>query len=179
MDRQQNKSSCGRKGKCSVKILGIAIAAVIIAAVFAFAAKGGRQRTVGADISTSDVTEFYCTTAASTNPAFWQQYRFYMEGEQWWFFHETRQGSHWPLTEADTVISCGAKELSQQEYEQFTACISGGRVTKREESTDSGSKGPWLYLYWKGDKGKYQQFSFAEYSAQTAFEDLCEKLKAE
>ena len=175
MWHSRNKNSEKRERKGYMKILAIAVAVLIIAA---FAARG-RQRTVGTDILLSDVTEFYYTTAASTNPASRQQYRFYMEGEQWWFFHETRQGSHWPLTEADTVISCGAKELSQQEYEQFTACISGGRVTKREENADSGGKGPWLYIYWKGDKGKYQQFSFAEYSAQTAFEDLCEKLKAE
>ena len=179
MWHSRNKNSEKREGKGYMKILAVAVVVLVVAAVVAVLAAKDRQRTVGTDIPAAEITEFYCTTATSTNPAYWRQYRFYMEGEQWWFFHETRHGNHWPLTEADTVISCGAKELSQQEYEQFTACISGGRVTKREESTDSGSKGPWLYLYWKGDKGKYQQFSFAEYSAQTAFEDLCEKLKAE
>ncbi|MBR5306380.1 MAG: hypothetical protein IKU47_05600 [Oscillospiraceae bacterium] len=161
-----------------MKILGIVVAAVIVAAVFAFGAKGGRQRTVGTDILLSEVTEFYYTTAASANPASRQQYRFYMEGEQWWFSHEARQGSHWPLTEKD-ITACGAKQLSQQEYEQFTACISGGKVTKRTENADSGGRGPWLYLYWKGDKGKYQQFSFADYAAQTAFEQFCAALAAQ
>lgn len=157
-----------------MKILAVAVAVLIIAV---FAAKG-RQRTVGTDILLSDVTEFYYTTAASTNPASRQQYRFYMEGEQWWFYHESREGSHWPLTEKD-ITACGAKQLSQQEYEQFTACISGGSVIKRTENADSGSRGPWLYLYWKGDKGKYQQFSFADYAAQTAFEQFCAELAAQ
>lgn len=174
MWRSRNKNSEKREGKGYMKILAVAVAVLIIAV---FAAKG-RQRTVGTDILLSDVTEFYYTTAASTNPASRQQYRFYMEGEQWWFFHETRQGSQWPLTEKD-VTACGAKQLSQQEYEQFTACISGGSVIKRTENADSGSRGPWLYLYWKGDKGKYQQFSFADYAAQTAFEQFCAELAAQ
>lgn len=174
MWHSRNKNSEKREGKGYMKILAVAVAVLIIAV---FAAKG-RQRTVGTDILLSDVTEFYYTTAASTNPASRQQYRFYMEGEQWWFFHETRQGSQWPLTEKD-VTACGAKQLSQQEYEQFTACISGGSVIKRTENADSGSRGPWLYLYWKGDKGKYQQFSFADYAAQTAFEQFCAELAAQ
>ena len=180
MSVNQERNSIDRKGRCSVKMTGlIIIAAVIVVAVAVFAAKGGRARTVGADIPLSDVTEFYYTVSASTNPAYWRQYRFYMEGEQWWFFHETRQGSQWPLTGADTVTDCGAQELSQQEYKQFVSSISGGKVTKRTENTESGGRGPWLYLYWKGDRGKYQQFSFADYSAQTAFEDFCAELKTE
>ena len=174
MWRSRNKNSEKREGKGYMKILAVAVAVLIIAV---FAAKG-RQRTVGTDILLSDVTEFYYTTAASTNPASRQQYRFYMEGEQWWFYHESREGSHWPLTEKD-ITACGAKQLSQQEYEQFTACISGGSVIKRTENADSGSRGPWLYLYWKGDKGKYQQFSFADYAAQTAFEQFCAELAAQ
>lgn len=174
MWRSRNKNSEKREGKGYMKILAVAVAVLIMAV---FAAKG-RQRTVGADIPASDVTEFYYTTAASTNPAYWRQYRFYMEGEQWWFFHKTRQGSQWPLTEKD-VTACGAKQLSLQEYEQFTACISGGKVTKRTENADSGSRGPWLYLYWKGDKGEYQQFAFADYTAQQNFEQLCAELAAQ
>ena len=178
MGGQRKTDFCNRKGKCSVKIFGIVVAAVIVAAVFAFVAKGGRQRTVGTDILLSEVTEFYYTTASSTNPASRQQYRFYMEGEQWWFYHESREGSNWPLTEKD-ITACGAKQLSQQEYEQFAESISGGSVTKRTENADSGSRGPWLYLYWKGDKGEYQQFAFADYTARQNFEQLCAELAAQ
>ena len=174
MWHSRNKNSEKRERKGYMKILAIAVAVLIIAA---FAARG-RQRTVGTDILLSDVTEFYYTTAASSNPASRQQYRFYMEGEQWWFYHESREGSHWPLNEKD-ITACGAKQLLQQEYEQFAESISGGSVTKRTENTDSGGRGPWIYLYWKGDNGKYQQFSFADYAAQTAFEQFCAELKAE
>lgn len=175
-----DKTTGKGNGIMTPKVTVLIAAAVIIAAVVCLGfAKNKRELTVATDIPMDKITEFYYTESSSANPPYYQRYRFYTEGDSLWFYHETRQGSHWPLTEADTVISCGAKELSQQEYEQFTACISGGRVTKREESTKSGSRGPWLYLYWKGDKGKYQQFSFADYSAQTAFEGLCEKLKAE
>ena len=179
MWRSRNKNSEKREGKSYMKILAVAVAVLVVAAVVAVLAAKDRQRTVGTDIPAAEITEFYCTTATSTNPAYWRQYRFYMEGEQWWFFHETRQGSHWPLTGADTVTVCGARKLSQQEYEQFAESISGGSVTKRTENADSGSRGPWLYLYWKGDKGKYQQFAFADYTAQQNFEQLCAELAAQ
>ena len=175
----QKKNSDNKKGKGSMKIFAIAVVVLVVAAVVAVLAAKDRQRTVGTDIPAAEITEFYCTTATSTNPAYWRQYRFYMEGEQWRFFHETRQGSQWPLTGADTVTDCGARKLSQQEYEQFAESISGGSVTKRTENADSGSRGPWFYLYWKGDKGKYQQFAFADYTAQQNFEQLCAELAAQ
>ena len=178
MWRSRNKNSEKREGKGYMKILAVAVVVLVVAAVVAVLAAKDRQRTVGTDIPAAEITEFYCTTATSTNPAYWRQYRFYMEGEQWWFYHESREGSHWPLTEKD-ITACGAKQLSQQEYEQFAESISGGSVTKRTENADSGSRGPWLYLYWKGDEGKYQQFAFADYAAQTAFEQFCAALAAQ
>lgn len=167
-DRKENRPMTAK-----ITILIIVLLAVAAGVVFL---KGGRALTVADDIDTKDITEFYYTTAASTNPAVRKQYHFYMEGEQWWFFHESREGNHWPLTEKD-IVSCGTVALSAEDSAQFISCISGGKVTKRTDSAESGSKGPWLYLYWKGDKGKYQQFSFADYSAQTAFEQLCAALE--
>jgi hypothetical protein len=52
----------------------------------------------------------------------------------------------------------------------------GGTVVARQEHLDSGDEGPWLYLYWTGDRGDIQAFSFVSRAAQADFEALCESL---
>lgn len=88
------------------------------------------------------------------------------------FSHETREGDHFPLTEADITIS-GQVELSEDEREAFWDCVRKGKVKQREEHDDTGDAGPWLYLYWNGDQDEYQEFSFASWKAKTSFEELC------
>ena len=134
--------------------------------------------TVGGGISFEDITEFYYTIDASTYPPQFQRYRFHVEDEAHLFYHETRKGNHWPLTEADITVS-GTKELSEEEWAAFLGFVKGGTVKKREESTESGGSGPWLYLYWKGDRSKYQEFTFATWNTQTAFEEFCVALAQE
>ena len=138
--------------------------------------KAGRgEKLVGTDITIGDVTEFYYTVSTSTNPPHYQRYRFYVEDGKYMFFHEKREGDHWPLTEDDATVT-GTVELTEAEWEEFFGCLRGGTVVKRTESLDSGSSGPWLYLYWDGDKSKYQEFSFASLAERAAFKELCEKL---
>ena len=146
------------------------------AALFSLAACG-RERVLWKDISTGDFTEFYYTVSSSTYPPEFQRYRFYSENGEVYFYHETREGDHWPLTEADVTVS-GTLKLSDEQKTAFFAALEGGTVTARDESADSGGSGPWLYIYWNGDKAKYQKYSFADYGAQSKFLELCLELKA-
>ena len=136
---------------------------------------GRGEKLVGTDVLLESVTEFYYTYSTSTDPPHYQRYRFYTEDGKRFFFHEKREGDHWPLTEDDATVA-GTVELTEAEWEAFFDCLKGGTVKKREENLDSGRAGPWLYLYWNGDKSKYQEFTFASYGARCDFEELCEGL---
>ena len=133
------------------------------------------ELTVGEDIVFERITDLYYTYDASTFPPHYQRYRFYAAEGKHWFFHETREGDHWPLTEEDATVS-GTRELTEAQWAGFLSLVSGGTVTKREESADSGGAGPWLYLYWDGDRGEYQVFGFSSREAETSFEELCGEL---
>ena len=135
-----------------------------------------REMVVGKNISPEDITEFYYTYDSSAYPPDYQRYRFYTEDGTGMFYHETREGDHWPLMEEDVTVS-GTKELTEEEWEEFCSYLEGGHVRKREESLEDGDAGPWLYLYWKRDQSVYQEFSFASPEAQTSFEEFCQSLK--
>ncbi len=135
-----------------------------------------RELTVGTDVSLTDVLDFYYTYDASTNPPDYQRYRFYVDANKYMFYHETRAGNVWPLRE-EHITQSGSKELSEAEWLEFFNCIKGGTVKNREEHLESGSSGPWLFLYWKGDHSRCQEFSFATLAARHAFEEFCLKLK--
>lgn len=134
------------------------------------------ELTVGTDIAPGDITEFYYTYSASTDPPVYRRYRFYAEDGKTCFSHEVREGDHWPLREEDISVS-GTKELTPEEWGEFLDCVKGGAVKKRAEDPADGSSGPWLYLYWTGDRGEYQEFSFPAYGDRLAFEALCLRLK--
>ena len=133
---------------------------------------------VGVDIEPEDVTEFYCTVSTSTYPPHYQRYRFYKEDGAYKFFHETREGDHFPLTEADATVS-ETTELSGDQWSDFLVLLVGGRVIARQEHLEAGDDGPWLYLYWTGDRGDIQEFSFVSRETQSDFEALCESLAGE
>ena len=159
----------------------IMIFAAFAAALLAFVAGTGtlcraRQATVGMDVAMGDVTDFYYTYSSSTYPPHYQRYRFFLDGGKRMFYHETREGGGWPQTEKDITAS-GSRALSDAEWTEFYGCVKGGTVRDREEHLEDGGAGPWLFLYWKGDRGTCQEFSFPSASARTAFEDLCARLK--
>ena len=137
-----------------------------------------RQMTVGTDVALSDVTDFYYTYSTSTDPPHYQRYRFYVDGQKYIFYHETREGGGWPQTEKD-ITDSGSRQLSEAEWAEFFACLKGGTVENRKEHLESGNAGPWLFLYWKGDRSKCQEFTFASPAARFAFEELCVRLKKE
>lgn len=163
-----------RKGKWLVTGIVCTIIAVV-AVVLIFAVTKNRKMSVGTDIACNDISEFVYTHASTAFPPQWQRYRFYAENDKLYFYCEKREGNHLPLTETD-ITESGSAELSQQQTDQLYGYLQAGTVTKRSDSTESGSSGPWMYLYWKGDKDIYQQFSFDSGGTQTAFEQFCQQL---
>ncbi|MCR5442380.1 MAG: hypothetical protein K6E89_01360 [Sphaerochaetaceae bacterium] len=154
----------------------IAITIVLIAcALPAFC--GGRTEVVGKGIKPADITEFWYTYSSSVNPPEFRRYRFYIDDGVWHFYHERREGNHWPLSESDITVS-GDIVLPEDHLEELFRCLEGGSVRARGSSAESGNSGPWLYLFWKGDKSKYQEYSFGSYSDRLSLEVLCISLEA-
>lgn len=150
------------------------IVLMIIACAFP-AYCGGRSEVVGKGIRNADITEFWYTYSTSANPPEFQRYRFYSANDGWHFYHERREGNHWPLSESDITVS-GDTLITQDQLESLFSFLEGGTVKARGSSAESGSSGPWLYLYWTGDRSKYQEFSFGSYSDRLGFEELCRNL---
>ena|GEM_PF-608746 len=171
-----------------MKKLGMIIIAIMLAVVMAGC--GAQEepadmslfnsgKTVGKDIAVEDITDFYYTVENINYDAYYQRYRFYIEDGKHIFFHETRErpDDYGPCTEEDTTLT-GIMELTDEQWAQFTDLVSGGTVKARSDSAESGDTGPWLYLYWTGDKGKIQQFTFESYGKETELEEYCESLAA-
>lgn len=131
---------------------------------------------VGADIAPEAITEFYYTYDASTDPPFYQRYRFYRDGGAVMLYHETREGGGWPQTEADITAS-GTVALTEEAVARLDALLAGGTVRRREESLGDGDPGPWLYLCWDGDEDDIQQFAFESWEKEKEFEAFCEELR--
>ena len=165
------------KKRIIVIFAGIVLLAIITVLILFFAGVILKSElTVGNDIVSEDVSEFYYTYSTSTYPPEYQRYYFYTENGKHMFYHEQREGKTWPLTEEHITVS-GRMELSDSEWAQFFGYLQGGKVKKREKYSCSGSSGPWMYLYRQNDRSKYQQFYFASYDKQVSFEDFCLKLK--
>lgn len=131
---------------------------------------------VGKGIKEDDIDHFYLTYDSSTDPPYFQRYVLYVEDGKHMFHHEKREGDVWPLTEEYITVE-GTFELSDDEWNKCFELLKGGKVEKRpDDVTDGGDSGPFLYLYWSGDKDKYQVFSFESYKKQKAYEELCVEL---
>lgn len=179
------KDRKGRKGIMIAVICGAVLLAVIAAVLYLTGVIGGEkdpapasrkaELTVGTDIVIGEVKEFFYTLSASTYPPHDQRYRFYRENGGTFFYQEQREGDHWPLREEDVTVS-GTRELTEAEWSAFFDLIRDGTVKKREEHLEDGDAGPWLYLYWKGDRLEWQEYSFPSRKALSAFEDFCAAL---
>lgn len=171
MNRKQGR------GILMTVITVIACAAVLaVSALVLTGCIGNKTYHVGKDIKIDDINEFWYTYSSSTNPPEYQRWRFYKENGNLYFYHEKREGDHWPLTEEDVTVN-GTVTLSEEQWNALFACIDGGSVTRRTESTAAGGAGPFLYLYWKNDGAKIQEYSFADYGKQKEFEALCQGLE--
>ena len=128
-------------------------------------------------IPVGDITDFYYTYENINFNAFYQRYRFYVEDGEPMFYHETRKrpnGYGW-TTEED-ITRHGNIRLTDSQWAKVIDLLRDGFVSERKDSDEAGDAGPWTYIYWKNDKGKFQQYDFANYEQQAAFEEYCEKL---
>lgn len=168
----------------------ITLAAICISAVFALAGCNtttlpapkvpetrSKDMTVGEDITEDDIREFYYTVENINLDAYYLRYKFYVDDGRHMFLFEERQrpDDYGPATEEDTTAKA-TFEMSDDEWSRFCKIISGGTVKEREDDPGDGDTGPWTYLYWEGDKDRYQQYSFRSQSRRKDFEELCSEL---
>ena len=156
--------------RCIAFFLALLLVSVISSAL------ASDVKTVGSDISFESITDFYYTYDASTNPPFFQRYRFYIENGERFFYHETRENGGWPQTE-DDITASGTVELTDEQWASFCRLIEGSSATEREESLNDGDAGPWLFIYWIGGEKEGRAVSFASYEREQEFEEFCIGLK--
>ena len=129
------------------------------------------------NIPAEDVTDFYYTYENINYNAFYQRYRFYTDGGRYMFHHETRERPNdYGWTTEEDMTASGTFELSAREWTDVMELLKNGTVSPRRDSAESGSAGPWTYIYWKNDRSLYQKFEFASLQDRVAFEDYCSAL---
>ena len=181
-----NRSSGGRQMRYFVVFAACLLAAVLFVACGTKNNTNGSPEPVtqktdkiaGSNVQVSDVVDFYYTYEWTGYNAEYLRYRFYIEDGKRLFFHEARKvkEDYGPASEKD-VIAKGTYELTQKEWDQFLDLIKDGSIHDPEESTSTGGKGPWLYLYYqKGDDVKRMAYEFNPYSKVMEFEEFCESL---
>ena len=145
--------------------------------LFGGCGKNTKETVTNRKIPVGDITEFYYTRENINYDAFYQRYRFYVEDGKYAFYHETRErpGEYGPTAEKD-ITKSGTVELSEEEWKNFIGFLKDGTVSARKDSGESGSSGPWTFIYWKNDKGKYQVFGFSSYDKRVKFEEFCSAL---
>ena len=159
---------------------GIILIMLCCMTLFGGCGKETEETITNKKIPLADVTEFYYTCENINFDAFFQRYRFYREDGKYMFQHETREkpGEYGPTSEED-ITGRGTFELTAEEWNEFLTFLKDGTVSARKDSGESGGAGPWTFIYWKNDKGKYQVFEFATYDARTRFEEYCSSLAQE
>ena len=153
------------------RTLGACVGGLLISGAHA----AQREYLVGSDVLKERIREFYYTLSSSAYPPRYQRFRFFMEDGRYLFYHESRAGNHFPLREKDVTAS-GTRELRATEWDELYSCLENGTVRARREHLESGGAGPWLYLYWDGDAGRVQEYTFASHEKRKRFEAWCEAL---
>ena len=77
------------------------------------------------------------------------------------------------------ITAAGTIELSADEWKAFLALLKDGRVSARRDSAETGDAGPWTFIYWKNDKGKFRAFEFSSYGTRRGFEEFCSAIARE
>ncbi len=135
-----------------------------------------KEYIIGKNIKEDDIKEFYFTRSSTAYPPEFQRYVFSVEDGKHFFYHEQREGETVFLTEEDITVN-GKMELSDEDWNVFLEYMKQGSVHERSEDINSGGDGPWLYLYWDGDKGEIQEFEFENYGTVLSLEEFCSGLK--
>lgn len=129
-----------------------------------------------ADIYLEEITDFYYTAANTENSSGYLRYRFYVKDGSYFFSFDKRDANG-NYAAAEGENGAGNVSLGTEERLAFFKLIQNGNVKARDESSENGSSGPWMYLYTE----KYPDglvFHFASATEQTAFEAYCAELAA-
>lgn len=158
----------------SMKTAAIIAAAALAAAIYLIFC---RDRTLRVEqIGEARFKDFYFTYSSTADPPKFQRYRFFKDGEERYFYHEKREGHKVFLTEDDITVS-GTVRMTDEEWQKFWAFINNGAVYERTDDTRSGGSGPWLFIYWDGDRGTKQVLDLEDPASAIALEEFCEELK--
>lgn len=159
-----------------VIIIGAGMTAMIMLVICRFAGILPLRFTVGKSIPDSSVTEFYYTFYKTGENAYYLRYHFYKDAGEYCFQYEIREKEGAGFLSEEDVTCSETVLLNEAQWKTFLDTINGGTVKKRSENPDAGSSGPWTYLYWQSDAGKYQEYSFSEEEKEHAFITLCKEL---
>ena len=131
----------------------------------------------GKKIKSERFSEFYYTEENINFNAFYQRYRFFTEDGKKMFFHEQRkvENGYGPAGEKDRT-AMGQKELSEEEWLSFVGYLKQGTLRKRRDSAESGSTGPWMYLYCQNEDPAGLVFQFSSGGDCLKFEAFCAEL---
>ena len=127
---------------------------------------------VGKQIPFRDVTAFVYTRASSTNPPEHTRWHLMLQNGTPVLMYEQRTGNHWPLTGED-ISASSTVTLTQTQWQTLLHCLQGGQVIRRTENPETGDSGPFMYLYWQGDRDSIRQFTFASHEREQQFLTLC------
>ena len=131
-----------------------------------------------ADIYLEEITDFYYTAANAENNSGYLRYRFYVKDGSYFFSFDKRDANgNYAAAEGESGSGAGNVSLGTEERLAFFKLIQNGNVKARDESSENGGSGPWMYLYTE----KYPDglvFHFASATEQTAFEEYCAELAA-
>lgn len=131
-----------------------------------------------ADIYLEEITDFYYTAANTENSSGYLRYRFYVKDGSYFFSFDKRDANgNYAAAEGESGSGAGNVSLGTEERLAFFKLIQTGSIKARDESSENGGSGPWMYLYTE----KYPDglvFHFASATEQTAFEEYCAELAA-
>ena len=130
------------------------------------------------DIYLEEITDFYYTAANTENSSGYLRYRFYVKDGSYFFSFDKRDANgNYAAAEGESGSGNGNVSLGTEERLAFFKLIQTGNVKARDESSENGGSGPWMYLYTE----KYPDglvFHFASATEQSAFEEYCAELAA-
>ena len=131
-----------------------------------------------ADIYLEEITDFYYTAANAENNSGYLRYRFYVKDGSYFFSFDKRDANgNYAAAEGESGSGAGNVSLGTEKRLAFFKLIQTGSIKARDESSENGGSGPWMYLYTE----KYPDglvFHFASATEQTAFEAYCAELAA-
>ena len=133
--------------------------------------------TVGTGSTADSISEFYYTFENINYNAEYLRYLFYIEDSVPYFYYEKRErpNDYGPTTEED-IVAQGTVKLNEEQWSTFSSFIEEGSYGPRKDNAESGSSGPWTYIYFRKAPKKQLEFKFASWDRLAEFEEFCAKI---